>query len=187
MPSPRTSHSHPLEIATVDLPGGTAAIGLTICPGKTDASAMTGAWSRDVGLDVVAIREWGAKAVVCLMETFELKMLAVEHLPTVVESEGIRWFHLPIRDVSVPTAAFEQEWATKGAELREILSGGGRVLVHCKGGLGRSGIIAARLLVEFGMKPEAAIALVRKQRPGAIENAAQEKYVRSLSSLKVAQ
>lgn len=146
---------------------------------------MTGAWKRDLETDVAAIRAWGAGAVVCLMESFELKLLDVEALSETVESEGMRWFHLPIRDVSVPSVAFENLWTVKGPELRAIVSKGGRVLVHCRGGLGRSGMVAARLLVEFGMKPDAAIALVRKQRPGAIENAAQEDYVRALSSLNV--
>ena len=45
------------------------------------------------------------------------------------------------------------------------------------GGLGRSGMIAARLLVELGEEPRAAIQRVRQVRPGAIETAAQEDYV----------
>lgn len=184
MPSPRTSKSHPLQIATVTVPGARGAIGLTLCPGKKDLAAMTGAWKRDLKTDVTAIRAWGAGAVVCLMESFELKLLDVEALPETVESEGMRWFHLPIRDVSVPSVAFENLWTVKGPELRAMVSKGGRVLVHCRGGLGRSGMVAAHLLVEFGMKPDAAIALVRKHRPGAIETAAQEDYVRALSPLK---
>ena len=51
------------------------------------------------------------------------------------------------------------------------------VLVHCRGGLGRAGTIAARLLVELGMEPETAIASVRAVRPGAIETSDQEKFV----------
>lgn len=184
MPSPRTSKTHPLQVATVAVPGTKGAIGLTLCPGKKDQAAMTGAWERDLKTDVLAIRVWGAEAVVCLMESFELQLLDVEALAETVEGEGMRWFHLPIRDVSVPSVAFENLWTVQGPELRAIVSQGGRVLVHCKGGLGRSGMVAARLLIEFGMKPDAAIVLVRKQRPGAIENVAQEDYVRALSSLK---
>lgn len=180
----RTSNTHPLQIATVSVPGTRSAVGLTLCPGKKDTAAMTGAWNRDLDIDVLAIHAWGAKAVICLMEDSELKQLGVQKLPTTVERQGMRWLHLPIRDVSVPSAAFERVWDSKAAELRELLSEGGRVLVHCKGGLGRSGIVAARLLVEFGMKPEAAIALVRKHRPGAIETSGQENYVRNLTPPK---
>ena len=41
--------------------------------------------------------------------------------------------------------------------MRSILRRGSDVLVHCRGGLGRAGTIAARLLIELGMKPETAI------------------------------
>ena len=51
------------------------------------------------------------------------------------------------------------------------------LLVHCRGGLGRAGTIAARLLVELGMEPKQAIASVRAVRPGAIETSDQEDFV----------
>jgi protein-tyrosine phosphatase len=63
------------------------------------------------------------------------------------------WFHLPIVDVSTPDKRFEREWDIAGEELGSILRRGLDVLVHCRGGLGRAGTIAARLLVELGMDP----------------------------------
>ena len=55
------------------------------------------------------------------------------------------------------------------------------MLVHCKGGLGRAGLVSARLLVEAGHSPCEAIALVRSVRPGAIETAAQARYVEEVA------
>ncbi len=173
----RTSHSHPLQIATIGVPGGTGAIGVTFCPGKRDFAALTGAWDRDPQEDIEAIRTWGASAVVCLMESCELQELKVSDLDKAVERAGLAWFHLPIRDVQTPDATFEEAWAEAGLKLRALLGDGKRVLVHCRGGLGRSGTIAARLLVELGMEPAHAIALVRKHRPCAIETTEQEAYV----------
>ena len=46
--------------------------------------------------------------------------------------------------------------------------------------LGRGGTIAARLLVELGVKPDKAIADVRTARPGAIETPGQERFVRGI-------
>lgn len=177
----RTSKSHPLQIATIAVPGTDGVIGVTFCPGKKDPAAMTGAWDRDLETDVAAIGTWGASAVVCLMEQHELKLLKAEALAATVESAGIEWFHLPIVDVNVPTDAFERNWTVAGTKLRAILKEGGRILVHCRGGLGRSGTIGARLLVDCGMAPGQAIALVRQHRPGAIETKAQEEYVRKLT------
>ena len=56
------------------------------------------------------------------------------------------------------------------------------MLVHCRGGLGRAGTIAARLLVELGERPDEAIRRVREVRPGAIEREFQEPHVRQRST-----
>ena len=71
---------------------------------------------------------------------------------------------------------------TRTIEVMTRLTGlcaelGGKVLVHCKGGLGRAGLVAARILVERGVPPRAAIDAVRTVRPGAVETAAQERHV----------
>jgi protein-tyrosine phosphatase len=101
----------------------------------------------------------------------------VERLGEEVLRRNMLWFHLPIVDVSIPDERFEQEWDVAGEELRSILRRGLDVLVHCRGGLGRAGTIAARLLVELGMEPTKAIASVRVVRQGAIETSDQEKFV----------
>ena len=76
-------------------------------------------------------------------------------------------------------AAFEAVWPETSRRLRTLLEAGARVLVHCKGGLGRAGTVAARLLVEMGADPKQAIRDVRTARsPDAIENRAQEDWVR---------
>jgi ADP-ribosyl-[dinitrogen reductase] hydrolase len=91
---------------------------------------------------------------------------------------NILWFHLPIVDVSIPDERFGEEWDIAGEALRSILRrGSDDVQVHCRGRLGRAGTIAARLLIEFGMEPEIAIARVRAVRPGTIETRAKEEYV----------
>jgi ADP-ribosylglycohydrolase len=51
------------------------------------------------------------------------------------------------------------------------------------GGLGRTGTIAARLLVEFGVDPEKAIREIRMARPGSIETREQEEYVRKQKAI----
>ena len=116
-------------------------------------------------------------AVVTLLEPAELTLLKVERLGEEVLRRNMSWFHLPIADVSTPDERFEQEWDVAGEELCSILRSGSNVLVHCRGGLGRAGTIAARLLVELGMDPATAIASVRAVRPGAIETSDQEKFV----------
>jgi ADP-ribosyl-[dinitrogen reductase] hydrolase len=180
----RTSLTHPLQIAVVTAGPDFARIGITFCPGKYDRNAMTGYWDRDLALDLDAIRDWGAAAVVTLLEPKELTLLRVARLGEEVTRRNIRWFHLPIVDVSIPDDKFEQEWVIAGEELRSLLRRRLDVLVHCRGGLGRAGTIAARLLVELGMAPTTAIANVRAVRPGAIETVDQEEFVRKIRAAR---
>ena len=67
-----------------------------------------------------------------------------------------------------------------GEELRAQLRDGFDVLVHCKGGLGRAGTVAAQLLIELGTRPAAAIEAVRAARPRAIETTSQASYLLGL-------
>jgi len=153
------------------------AVGFTSCPGKTDRKAHSGAWARDLGTDVWAIHDWGAAAVVTLMETIELGWAQVPDLGDRVRDQDMEWFHLPIRDFSVPDAAAEDKWANMGEMIREFVRSGDNVMFHCRGGLGRSGMMAARILVELGWTPERAIRCVRQERPGAIETEEQLEVV----------
>lgn len=121
----------------------------------------------------------GADAVVTLLEGFEFELLGVPTLPSLL-SRGIDWHHVPIRDVDIPECLFEGNWPKSGQRLRTILANGGKVLLHCCGGIGRTGTIAAKSLVGSGYKPADAIALVRRTHPGTIETAAQERYVLNL-------
>ncbi|UPT96460.1 cyclin-dependent kinase inhibitor 3 family protein [Bradyrhizobium barranii subsp. apii] len=173
----RTSKTHPLEIATVRAGPTHGRIGITFCPGKQDESAMTGAWARDLSADLDEIEKWGARLVLTLVEPAELDALGVPHLGREVQNRGIHWRHLPIVDYSVPTKAFEMEWEVQGKEIRALLRSGGDVVLHCRGGLGRAGMMAGRILVELGMPPQQAIREVRRARKGAIETAAQERLV----------
>jgi len=177
------SISSPLRIDSVRLDGASE-IGMTICPGKHEVSAFSGRWARDLETDVRAIVDWGAAAVVTLMEKDELARLKVSAIGETVERAKMDWHFLPIVDVDVPDEHFENLWIYSGHSLRRVLVDGRKLLIHCKGGLGRTGTIAARLMVELGQNPADAIRLVRKARPGAIETSAQERHVRGISKLR---
>ena len=173
----RTSETHPLQINAVSIPEGEGKIGITFCPGKKQKNAMTGAWCRDLETDLASIIEWGATVLVTLIETHELEVLGVSNLPELAQSLGLEWHHFPIKDYGVPTQTFEEHWNKVSPHLRQLLNEGKKIVVHCKGGLGRAGMMAARLLVELGEDPDVAIKQVRDVRPHAIETPEQEAYV----------
>ncbi len=175
----KTSQSHPLRINTITLESD-GKIGLTFCPGKKQKDALSGEWCRNLDSDLQVIRDFGAKAFVSLLEEHEFIELDVRELPGKVKALNIDWYHLPIKDVSIPDIAFEEEWVTVAKRLHNILSTGGKLLLHCKGGLGRTGLVAAKLLVETGVDPLKAIQIVRNARPGSIETIEQLEYFQNL-------
>ena len=179
----RTSATHPLYIATVPAGPGLGRVGLTFCPGKKQPDAMTGAWDRCLATDMAAIADWGAAALVTLVEPHELHSLGVADIGATAAADALDWLHLPIVDVSTPDATFEAAWGRVGPGLRERVRAGFGVVVHCKGGLGRAGLVASRLLVDLGWEPAPALAAVREVRPGAVQTRAQERYVLDLAPL----
>jgi ADP-ribosyl-[dinitrogen reductase] hydrolase len=179
----RTSISHPLQIATVDAGPGMGRIGITFCPGKKQPGAMTGAWDRDLGIDLDAVAYWGAVALVSLIEEQEMRSLGVEKLGNQVRARHMDWVHLPIQDVSTPCSEFELNWVAAGEGLRARLRAGFDIVVHCKAGLGRAGTIAARLLAELGAEPGKAIEAVRDFRSGALETPGQVRRVLALKAV----
>jgi ADP-ribosyl-[dinitrogen reductase] hydrolase len=177
----RTSLTHPLQIARVRPPGCTGEIGMTFCPGKVDPYPMSGeAWDRQLDVDLDLIRNHKATTLVTLLENHEFRRLKVQGLGEATRLRGMAWLHLPIVDGGTPDKKFENLWFTAGKELHAELSGGALIVLHCRGGLGRTGIIAARLLMEKGVPVEEAIEMIRAARPGAIENDEQEDYLHQL-------
>jgi protein-tyrosine phosphatase len=62
--------------------------------------------------------------------------------------------------------------------MDQSIQGGGRIMLHCVGGLGRSGLVAACYLIYKGHSAEMAVAEVRRARsPRAIESKIQEEFV----------
>ncbi len=179
MNAPRSIESSPLQIVEVAVGPKAGYLGLTMCPGMTDAGSR---WMRDIGSDLEVIHDWGASTVVTLLEDHELRLLAVDAMESEVHYSGMKWLHLPIRDGAVPDKGFEDIWKTASKELHRRLDAGERILIHCRGGLsctgmGRTGMVACLILVEHGIQPREAIRRIRAVRPQDIETRAQKAYV----------
>lgn len=69
------------------------------------------------------------------------------HLPDRTQAFGLMWHGLPIVDGAAPDHRFLDQWRQLGPELASALNAGARVVVHCKGGLGRAGTVASMLLL----------------------------------------
>jgi ADP-ribosyl-[dinitrogen reductase] hydrolase len=156
---------------------------MTLFPGRRDTLAVEGPWDRDLEADIAVIEGWHPAIVLTLVEEHEFARLGAPSFANRMSRGSFKWHHLPIHDAGVPSPAFEKQWEITGSEIRSALRDGKRVLIHCRAGLGRTGMIAARLLVELGMSPQSAIDAVRDARKNTIETSAQERHVRAQSAV----
>jgi len=160
-------------------------IGMASCPGIRTVTSFMAQDSHDLRIHLQQIKDWGACCLVTLLGAEELHDYGVPGLIKETELIGMRHYHLPIMDLGVPDQRFETAWEEVGMILRQQLATGRKIVLHCYAGMGRTGTIAARLLVEFGLDPELAIAQVRLARPGTIQTWTQENYIRQCQSLCV--
>lgn len=123
----------------------------------------------DYGADLDFIRDWKPSLVLTATTRGELADAGAESIGADMQESGTRWLHLPIRDLGTPNAAFLEDWPDASAAILSALKGRGRVLIHCKGGCGRSGMLALRLMVESGEDAVEALLRLRKVRPCAVE------------------
>ena len=176
--------SGPLRIAEVPMPVS-GSLGISHCPGRNRIDSAGCQWKRNLRDDLRDLMAWGASAVLTLVEDCEFARLGVPEFATEIRRTGLVWYHMAIPDMSTPGTAFEQAWSRDGARIIGSLRAGQRLLVHCAGGLGRSGMVAAKLLTALGAPADHAIAAVRRARPGAIETDGQLDYVLNGPSLTV--
>ncbi len=172
------NRSDPLIIDKVRPGSKFGEIGMTLCPGRHEIYAIFGDRGRDINSDLKVINDWGTRALVTLIEAKEMEIYGVAELPAKVTALGIEYVHLPVVDMDIPNDAFEILWLDSGKKLRRYLRSGQRIVIHCLAGLGRTGMIAAKLLIELGIEPDEAIHMVRASRPGAIQTIFQELYVK---------
>ena len=145
-------------IHTLQAGGGTLA--LSPMPGRT----------RHYYADWLRLSDWRPDLVVTLTEQAELDRKGAGSLGRDLVQAGIAWKHLPIKDFGVPEVL---DWPELCGDVLARLERGEKVLVHCFGGCGRSGMLVLRLLIAAGEAPDQALARLRSVRPCAVETEAQ--------------
>jgi len=171
--TPRTPVLRPgwVEMSGVDVPAG-AGIAVVPCPGRKD-------WGHVLEQDLRTLRAEGAQWLMGLISGPELRWAGVPDLPEKCAEVGLRYDLHHVPDQGVPELASARAWVAEAvARIRK----GEKVVFHCLGGLGRSGMMAACTLAALGLTAEEAIRRVRAERgPRALETEAQQRFVEAFA------
>lgn len=152
-------------------------------PGRLAISARPrgGDWLED---EIVGWRAAGIGTVVSLLTSPEVIELGLEREAGLCQSSSLEFFSFPILDRGIPTTFAEAVQLIQRVEA--TLRAGRNVAVHCRQGIGRSGIIAAGLLVDAGLSVDEALLRVGKARGLTVpETTEQREWVARLGSAKV--
>ncbi len=135
--------------------------------------------SGEYDQDLAHLQDWKPAMVVSMTEEDELAAAGVTTLARDLQHSGTRWFPFPVPDRGIGDPMQEGAWHTICDTALSALRGGGRVLIHCRMGCGRSGMAAMRIMVATGQSPKAALARLRDLRPCAVETREQQRWARS--------
>ena len=117
--------------------------------------------------------------MVCLLSDAELRCLKVRDYAAAVRAHNLSYVNLPMIEMAAPDD-FDEACALISDLRRRIESEGEVLAVHCKGGIGRAGLVASCVLLALGRQSRArdAIGEVRRRRcKTAVETSRQEDWV----------
>jgi protein-tyrosine phosphatase len=173
-----TSVTHPFQvnfINSTDLPVlQNGSIGMCMCPGRNNHKK----WSRDFATDLKVLISNNVELVVNLMTSEEIKKMGLSDVSERLQSVGIEWLHYPISDKWIPGS--NDDFLNLTQILVEKIKLGKRIVVHCNGGKGRTGLTVVACLIKLGVTQLEAITKIRNVRPGMLQNPAQQMYLSML-------
>lgn len=146
-----------------ELQASRGTLGICQMPGKTG----------DYGADLQVIEAWAPTLTISVVQSAELTAAGAHRIEANLAETGGRWRQLPVQDFGVPNQVAQEVWSEIAKDAIEVLDAGGRVLAHCQGGCGRSGMVLMHLMTMLGEAPDAALKRLRAVRPCAVETDAQ--------------
>ncbi|MDB5431236.1 MAG: tyrosine protein phosphatase [Caulobacter sp.] len=111
------------------------------------------------------VADWKAAGVthaVSLVEDHEILALGLEKEAEACAEQGITFERFPIADRGLPESMTRLNDLAERAQA--IIKAGGSVAVHCRAGIGRSGLTSASILVAAGMLADEAFERIAAAR-----------------------
>ena len=124
--------------------------------------------------------------IVVLLPKEDIFDIYEENLLDIYRKNNFDVLHYPIEDFDVPVDFDDHHLTIK--KIIHKLQSNKNVLIHCTAGLGRTGLMAASLLITLGRNVQYSINYVRTVRHGSVETEGQEIFLyRYLEYVKLKQ
>jgi protein-tyrosine phosphatase len=119
----------------------------------------SGEWLAD---EIDGWSRLGVQTVVSLLEPQEVIDLDLADEQSLCRGANLNFISFPIPDRGVPNNS--ADFANLIAALEQRLRSGESVAVHCRAGIGRSGLLGACVLSAFGIDPDSAFKMLSRAR-----------------------
>lgn len=118
-----------------------------------------GEWLDD---EIAGLRSQGIHIVASLLTDEEMVELELQQEEALCIAQGIRFIRLPIPDRGTPESI--RAVSAVAGEVATLLVRGGAAVIHCRAGIGRSGLLAACIMIELGTPATTAIQSITQAR-----------------------
>ena len=140
------------------------------------AKPAAGEWIVD---EFRGIRDFGIDRVVSLLEAMEQEDVGLADEVSLCRQHGMRYTSFPIADRDVPQ--HRSDALALIETLHSHIVTGEHIVVHCRAGIGRTGMIACALLMRAGRSAAEALQEVSLARGTPVPDTAEQiEWIRSL-------
>jgi len=116
----------------------------------------------DAASRIAKIAASGIDQVISLLEPVEARSLGLQLEGDLVGAQAMEFLSFPITDMGLPGSI--DSFAQLSRRLYRQVHAGGHTLIHCRAGVGRSGLLAAAVLMHGGRDAQQAFAHVARRR-----------------------
>ena len=134
------------------------------------AKPVSGEWIED---EFLGIANEGILQIVSLLESHEAYELGLQNEKELCEKNNMSFRSFQIKDRGLPPSV--QEFRNLTKSLYHQIAEGINTVIHCRAGIGRTGMVAAGVLLHCGFEPQEAFEQISKKRGVQVPDTQEQK------------